>query len=288
MVEEETYEQSPLRIDEVGTSEREPRGNLIASLAMTAIVVVIGMLLYEWLGQVIHPTLATWESHLTTIVFASLLATVVAYFVVRKQNVLLQKTNEGIAAHQQAEEALRKAHDELEGKVEERNAELVEINKQLRREIEGRKQAEEALSRHRDSEERYRTILDSIEDGYYEVDIGGNLTFFNEALCSIAGLPRDELTGMNNREYTTPETAKKMYQVFNKVFRTGKPAKEFDWEIVRKDGTKRNVEASVSLIKDSGGQPIGFRGIGRDITERKQTEEKIRKLLYSFGKVWTR
>ena len=288
MVEKQTHQELSQKTDEVGTSEREPKRNLIASLAMTAIVMVIGMFLYEWLRQVIHPTVATWESQLVTIVLASLLATVVAYFVLRKQDVLLQKTNRQIAAQRQAEEALRKAHEELERRVEERNAELVEVNKQLRREIEGRKQAEEAVSRQGDSEEKYRTILDSIEDAYYEVDIAGNLTFFNDALCRIAGLPRNELTGMSNREYTTPEAAKKMYQAFNKVFRTGKPAKEFDWEIMRKDGTKRNVEASVSLIKDSGGQPIGFRGIVRDITERKQTEEKIRKLLYSFGKVWTR
>jgi len=288
MVEKRTHEELSQNINEVGTSEREPKQHLIAPLAVTAVVMVLGMVLYEWLRHTIHPTVATWEYHLITIVFASLLATVVAYFVLRKQNVLLDKTNKGIASYRQAEQALRKAHDELEQKVEERNAELVEVNKQLREEAEARKQAEKALSKQRQSEERYRTILESIEDAYYEVDIGGNLTFFNEALCRIAGLPRDELAGMNNREYTSPETAKKMYQVFNKVFRTGKPAKEFDWEIIRRDGTARNVEASVSLVKDSGGQPIGFRGIVRDITERKQTEEKIRKLLYSFGKVWAR
>jgi len=246
------------------------------------------MFLYEWLRQIIHPNMATWESHLITIAFTSLLATIVAYFVLRKQFVLLQKINRKITAQKETEEALRKAPGELERRVEERNAELVEVNKQLRGEMEGRKQAEEALNRQRDNKERYQTILESIEDGYYEVDIEGNLTFFNDALCKISGLPRSELTGMNNQEYTTPETAKKMYQVFNKVYSTGKPAKEFDWEIMRKDGTKRNVEASVSLIKNSGGQPTGFRGIVRDVTERKQMDEKIRKLLYSFGKVWTR
>ena len=288
MVEKQSDEELPQKIDEVRTSESEPKRNLIAPLAITAIVMVIGMFVYEWLSQIIHPTVGTWESHFFTIVFASLLATIVAYFVLRKQNVSIQKTNKEIAAHKQTEEALRKAHDELEGRVEERNTELVEVNKQLREETEGRKQTEKALSKQRHREERYKTILESIEDAYYEVDTRGNLTFFNEALCRIAGLSRDELMGMNNRDYTTPETAKKMYQVFNKVFRTGKPAKAFDWEILRKDGTKRNVEASVSLIKDSGGQLIGFRGIVRDITERKQTDEKIRKLLYSFGEVWTR
>jgi len=137
------------------------------------------------------------------------------------------------------------------------------------------KDAEEAL---RESEKRYRTILKSIEESYYEVDLAGNLTFFNDSTCSILGYTRDELVGINNRQFMDQENAEKVYQTFNKVYTTGKPAKASDWEIMRNDGTRRFVEASVSLIKDAGGQPAGFRGIGRDITERKQAEEKIKHL----------
>ena len=135
------------------------------------------------------------------------------------------------------------------------------------------KEAEEAL---RESEERYRTILHSIEDGYYEVDITGTLTFFNDALSSILGYPRQELLGMNNRQYQNKEHAKKVYQIFNNVYRTGKPVKTFDWEMIRKDGNTRLVESSVSLMLDADGQPIGFRGIARDITERRKAEEQAR------------
>jgi PAS domain S-box-containing protein len=280
MDEEKIYKEPPQKTDEVGRSERESKRNMRTILAITATVMVIGMALYGLLRQIISPTTSTWESHVITIVLSSLLATIVAYFVLRKQDVLLQKTSEQIATHKQA-------HDDLERQVEARNAELVEVNKQLRGELEGRKELEEALTRQVQSEEKYRIILESIEDGYFEVDIEGNFTFFNDALCRISGLPRNELMGMNNQEYTTPETSKKMYQVFNKVFLTGKSTKEFDWEIIRKNGTKRNVEASVALIKNSGGEPVGFRGIVRDVTERKETEDKIHKLLYSFGKTWT-
>jgi len=136
-----------------------------------------------------------------------------------------------------------------------------------------RKRAEEAL---RESEERYRTILENIEDGYYEVDLPGNFTFFNDSLCRMLGYPRDEMVGMGNQQYTDQENRKKLFQAFNEVYRTGEPAKEFDWGVIRKDGTKLFGEVSVSLIKDSKGKPIGFRGIARDITKRKQAEEALR------------
>ncbi len=143
------------------------------------------------------------------------------------------------------------------------------------RDITERKLAEEAL---RESEEKYRTILENTEEGYYEVDIAGNFTFFNDAMCRIQGLSRDELMGMSNREYMTEETAKEVYQAFNEVYTTGKPAKNLEWETIRKDGTKRHVETSISLIKDSDGNPIGFRGLVRDVTDRKLAEEEKERL----------
>ena len=82
--------------------------------------------------------------------------------------------------------------------------------------------------------------------------------------------------GMNNRQYTDKETAKKVFQAFNKVYNTREPLKGFDWQIIRKDGSKRDIEASVSLQEDSTGKPIGFKGLIRDITERKQTEELLK------------
>jgi two-component system cell cycle sensor histidine kinase/response regulator CckA len=140
------------------------------------------------------------------------------------------------------------------------------------RDITARRWMEEAL---RESEKRYRSILESIEDGYYEVDIAGNLTFFNDALYRTLGYPRDELMGMNNREYMSPEESRKAYKVFNKVYKTGKATRIADWEYIRKDGRIIHIETSISLIRDSDGEPVGFRGVVRDITERKQMEEVL-------------
>jgi len=142
---------------------------------------------------------------------------------------------------------------------------------------------EMALYRHkmeeklRQDEEKYRTILENIEEAYFEVDLAGNFTFFNDALCRLSGLSRNELLGMNNLQYAKPETAKKMYEIFSEVYRTGNPAKAEDYEIIRMDGVEKSVALSASLTKDSSGNPTGFRGIVRDVTERKLAGETVRK-----------
>ncbi|MFQ5978017.1 MAG: PAS domain S-box protein [Candidatus Heimdallarchaeota archaeon] len=133
-----------------------------------------------------------------------------------------------------------------------------------------RKEAEMAL---KESEEKYRTIIEEIEDGYYEVDLAGNLSFFNEPLRKTLGYSSDELLGMNNRQYMDSETAKRIFKIYNMVYQTGTPVRSIEWENIRKDGSRAIMEGSVSLIRDSKGVSAGFRGIVRDITERKRAEE---------------
>jgi len=135
-----------------------------------------------------------------------------------------------------------------------------------------------AKPRYRKHAERYQNILENIQDGYFEVDLNGNFNFFNDSVCRIFGYSSDELMGMNYRQYTDEDNAGKVFRAFNKVYQTGVPAEGFGWLIIRKDGTKRYIEASVSLLKDSSGKPKGFRSIIRDITERKLMEERYRRI----------
>ncbi len=142
------------------------------------------------------------------------------------------------------------------------------------RDITENKRAEEELGK---SEERYRTVLETIEEAYYEVDLAGNFTFFNDSLCRIIGVSRDEMMGTNNRRYMSDETAKAVYETFNRVYQTGEPDRAFGWEVIKKDGTRIFVEASTSLMRGPSGEPVGFRGIIRDINERKQAEDALKK-----------
>ncbi len=137
-----------------------------------------------------------------------------------------------------------------------------------------RKKAEAGLL---ESEEKYRTILENIEDGYFEVDMAGNFIFYNQAMSNILGYKYNELMGMNNRQYMDSENAKNVYHAFNHVYKSGQSYKALDWELIRKDGTTCNVETSISLLKDEKGQPKGFKGIARDITERKRLQNQLQK-----------
>ena len=157
--------------------------------------------------------------------------------------------------------------------VETQQKELRDTLEAYKKEVSDRVLAEQALC---ESEEKYRNILHSIEDGYLEVDLEGKLTFFNDSLCRMVGYSRDELMGMGYQHLMTEETANNVFETFNEVYRTGKAAKAFGWELIRKDGARRYAENSVSLIRDSEGRPVGFRGIARDITERKEAEEQAK------------
>ena len=141
--------------------------------------------------------------------------------------------------------------------------------------INERKKAEEALMV---SEKKYRNILENIEEGYFEVDLKGNITFLNDSLSRILGYSREELMGMNNREYTTPESAGKIYNEFNKVYKTGKTSGVVEYEAINKNGSVRYNEVIISLMRDKDGTPTGFRGMSRDVTERLKAEIERREL----------
>jgi diguanylate cyclase (GGDEF)-like protein/PAS domain S-box-containing protein len=141
------------------------------------------------------------------------------------------------------------------------------------RDVTARKKMEEAL---RQSVEKYRNILENMQEGYFEIDLTGAFTFVNDAECRNIGYSREELIGMNYRQFQDEKTAKKMLEIFTSIYSTGQPIKLLDVEIIRKDGTKGFNEISVSLIRDNESKPIGFRGISRDVTERRQMEETIR------------
>jgi two-component system cell cycle sensor histidine kinase/response regulator CckA len=137
----------------------------------------------------------------------------------------------------------------------------------------------------RQSEEKYRNILEGMEEGYFEVDLKGNLTFYNKAMSRILGYSADDLMVKNYRDCTSIKTAKKIKRVFKKVYNTGRSARVLNYEVITKDGTKKILYLSASLMRDDGRKPVGFRGIVQDVTDQliaeKQREELVSQMLHA-------
>jgi PAS domain S-box-containing protein len=124
--------------------------------------------------------------------------------------------------------------------------------------------------------ERYRAFIENIDDGVYEVDLQGNFTYFNNALCQVSGFPREEIEGANFSKFMDKGHSRAAFEIFNEIFRTGKGIVNLEWEILDRKKQKRIIELSASLIKDRKGVKTGFRGIARDVTARVKAQLSLK------------
>ncbi len=172
---------------------------------------------------------------------------------------------EDITKRKNAETQLKKSYSELEEIVKEKTSELV-------KEIDERKSAHAALLK---SEEKYRSILENMQDSYFELNEDGNLIFFNNSLPELLGYPEQEVKGLNYEQFTDKNEHEKIFKMFNRVYVTGHTSPLIHLTCITKDGIKKNVDIIVSLMKNKNGDPIGFQGLGRDVTEQKIMGKRI-------------
>ena len=143
---------------------------------------------------------------------------------------------------------------------------LFEARKELKREIEERKNTERKLT-------FQAMLLDQIQDRVTATDLEGNITYVNQAESISFGKPPDELIGMNVKEYgEDPARGATQQEIIDATLREGK----WHGEVVNigEDGREVIFDARTQLIYDEGGNPSGMLGISTDITERKRSEEE--------------
>jgi PAS domain S-box-containing protein len=187
----------------------------------------------------------------------------------------LRKHGDGVA-RKRAEEALRRAHDELEQRVEERTAKLAKTTQQLKLELSERRRVEESL---RQSEERFRSVAQTASDAIITVDSRGRIVFWNHAAKKILGYSHDEAIG-KALTFIMPERFRQNHtKGLKRVVSTGRSGilgKTVEKVGLRKNGTQFPVELSLASWKTKEG--VFFTGILRDIAQRKHAEEEIRHL----------
>ena len=188
---------------------------------------------------------------------------------VSKANKQLQQE---ITKRKKAEEALRKAHDELEIRVQERTLKLAKANEELQKEITERKQMEEAL---RESEKKYRELYEGSPDGFVRTDMDGNIIEFNTAYKNMLGYTKKELLKKTYVELTPKKWHSMEANIVTKKILKQGFSEHYEKEYIRKSGKIFPIELNTYLVKDKEGKPEGMWAFVRDITKRKQTVEKL-------------
>ncbi len=144
------------------------------------------------------------------------------------------------------------------------------------RDISRRARAERVL---RESEERYRNIVENMQEGIAIVDAGFRLEYVNDELCRIAKMDKEELLGRDFRDLIDSEYVDLVTDNYRKRLKGENPPRRYEFNIVRPDGEKRRVMISASVISQD---DMKFDiGIILDVTDRKQLEEKYRILFES-------
>ncbi len=141
-------------------------------------------------------------------------------------------------------------------------------------EVADRRAAESQLRR---SEEKYRSILEQMEEAYFETDLQGRCTLVNPSLLRNLGVTAEQVLGRSFRHLVHPDEVRRVVEVFGEVARSGRSMLGFEvrYRNRRLDTTAR-AEMSVSLVRDAAGAPAGFRGVVRDIEERARHQEELR------------
>jgi PAS domain S-box-containing protein len=132
----------------------------------------------------------------------------------------------------------------------------------------------EAVFRQR---ERFRAILDQIEDGCCVVDLRGNYLFVNDAFCRLFGFEKQDILGSHFSQSSGPERAGKLREMYTQAYSTGQPIKAFEYQVFPRNRPPLFVEQSISLDHDAQGRVVGFLAITRDCTARKIAEEAMAK-----------
>jgi PAS domain S-box-containing protein len=167
---------------------------------------------------------------------------------------------------------LQKAHEQLERRVEERTAELAQVNRALQEEIAERQQTVEALGH---SEERFRSLAENASDIITILDVDGVLRYESPSVERILGYAPQEMVGKHSLEFIHPDDTPAVLEAVERALQNPSVAHSVELRCQHKDGSWRTLEAvGRTVLNDSAGEGLVINS--RDITDRKRAEETLR------------
>ncbi|NEP02733.1 MAG: PAS domain S-box protein [Symploca sp. SIO2E9] len=142
--------------------------------------------------------------------------------------------------------------------------------------ISDRKQAEAALQ---DSEQKYRSVVESVKEVIFQTDMKGLWTFLNPAWTEITGFSIEDSLGKNFIDYIHPDDHKQCLEIWQKLTTGQQEYCRHEIRYLTKDNSFRWIDALARLALDAKGTIIGISGTLHDFTKRKQAQEELRKAL---------
>ncbi|TAM45343.1 MAG: PAS domain S-box protein [Gammaproteobacteria bacterium] len=139
--------------------------------------------------------------------------------------------------------------------------------------ISARTRAEVAL---RQSEEKFRSLVETTSDWIWEVDRDGRYTYISPKVETLLGYRPEEMLGKSPFDFMAPEEAKRVRGVFGQAIAARAPFTSLENINLRKDGRRVLLESSGIPFFDTSGNFAGYRGIDRDVTGRKEAETRVR------------
>jgi PAS domain S-box-containing protein len=186
-------------------------------------------------------------------------------------NVLLE-----VSDQKRTQDELRQTHDELEIGVQKRTKELVKANNELQAEIAERKRTEEEL---RQSEERFRLLVLGVKDyAIFMLDTDGRIISWNAGAERIKEYKAQEIIGRHFSIFYTAEDIEhgKPQHCLDMAVAEGRCEDE-GWRL-RKDGSKFWANIVITALRDKNQNLRGFSKVTRDVTEKKQVEEELKRV----------
>ena len=249
--------------------------DFVIRLLLVALIMIIGMTGFEFIKNLLFPHLSLWPSQIITIVFISVIGTIVAYFILKKYFALLTQLSKNLVDRQQSEQVLINGYASLEELVDKRTTDLVKANEALRSEFLEHQHDAEAL---RFSEAQSRVLAEEANSIILRLNTKGQVTFFNKFAQSFFGYSENEICGYSVIGTIVPETdtsGRNLTAMITDLVSHPDRYTINENENIKRNGERVWISWSNKAILDDYGQVIEILCIGNEKTALKLEEERF-------------